>query len=112
QPSGSTRQDSKSVPAVVDVPASVEGASPTNSEPAIHLPPGVEIKFENVTDRAGIRFRHFDGRTEKEYIMETMGSGLAWLDYDHDGWMDLFLVQGAPLVTSVAGGGPPDANAP
>jgi hypothetical protein len=70
----------------------------------IHLPPGVQIRFENATERAGISFRHFDGRTEKEYIMETMGSGLAWLDYDQDGWMDLFLVQSAPFDTSVAGG--------
>src|SRR5438132_12441222 len=70
---GSSQQDSKSVPAVANVPASVEGVSPTKSEPAIRLPAGVEIKFENVTDRAGIRFLHFDGRTETEYIKETMG---------------------------------------
>jgi hypothetical protein len=110
-PNGSSQQDSKSVPAAADVPASVKGVSPTKSEPTIHLPPGVEIKFENVTNPAGIRFRHFDGRTEKEYIMETMGSGLAWLDYDQDGWMDLFLVQSAPFDTLIGGGGTPVANA-
>jgi hypothetical protein len=57
------------------------------------LPAGVQIQFTNVTERAGIHFRHFDGRTDNEYIMETMGSGLGWLDYDQDGLMDLFLVQ-------------------
>lgn len=68
------------------------------SEPAIHLPVGVQIKFVNVTDQAGIQFRHFDGRTDQEYIMETMGSGLGWLDYDQDGLMDLFLVQSSVFV--------------
>ena len=57
------------------------------------FPPGVDIKFVEVTQQAGIHFQHYDCRTSKEYIMETMGSGLGWLDYDQDGLMDLFLVQ-------------------
>jgi hypothetical protein len=72
------------------------------------FPPGVDINFVDVTQKASIHFQHFDGRTDKEYIMETMGSGLGWLDYDQDGLMDLFLVQsstfGPPVPTSPLGG--------
>jgi hypothetical protein len=71
----------------------------------IHLPPGVIVNFIDVTGKSGIRFQHFNGRTDMDYIMETMGSGLAWLDYDQDGWMDLFLVQSSTFV-------PPHASAP
>jgi hypothetical protein len=61
-------------------------------------PNGIRIQFTDVTNRAGIDFNHFDGHTENEYIMETMGSGVGWLDYDQDGLMDLFLVQGSSFI--------------
>jgi hypothetical protein len=64
----------------------------------VELPPGVDIRFVDVTRSAGIDFKHFDGRTDMEYIMETMGSGVGWLDYDQDGLMDLFFVQGSTFV--------------
>src|SRR5947199_10831809 len=51
------------------------------------LPPGVRVKFVDVTKESGIHFEHFDGHTEMEYIMETLGSGLGWLDYYQDGLM-------------------------
>jgi hypothetical protein len=53
--------------------------------------------FENVTTAAGINFRHFNPATEHHYIQETMGSGIAWIDYDNDGWLDLFCVQDGPV---------------
>jgi hypothetical protein len=62
------------------------------------LPAGIEIKFVDVTKAAGIHFEHFDGRTEMEYLMDSTGSGLAWIDYDQDGLLDLFLVQGSTFV--------------
>src|SRR5262245_56019863 len=46
------------------------------------LPPGVVIRFVDVTRSAGLDFRHFDGRTDMQYIMDQTGSGLGWLDYD------------------------------
>lgn len=80
-------------------PVSRVDSDPSEEASTIRLPPGVQIQFANVADTAGIQFRHFDGRTEKEYIMETMGSGLGWLDYDQDGLMDLFLVQSSVFAT-------------
>ena len=53
--------------------------------------------FEDVAERAGITFRHFDPATPQHLIPETMGSGVAWIDYDADGWPDLFCVQAGPL---------------
>jgi hypothetical protein len=49
--------------------------------------------FVDVTRDAGIGFVHFDPTTDSHFIQETMGSGLGWIDYDGDGWPDLFCVQ-------------------
>jgi hypothetical protein len=51
---------------------------------------------------AGIAFRHEPGVTARRHLPETMGAGLAWLDYDGDGWLDLYLVQSGPF--------PPDGS--
>jgi hypothetical protein len=50
------------------------------------------IQFVEATEAAGIRFRHTHGGTGKKYLPETNGSGVAWLDYDGDGWQDLIFV--------------------
>ncbi len=60
------------------------------------LPPGT-VRFEDVAARAGVTFRHFDPATPQHLITETMGCGIAWIDYDVDGWPDLFCVQAGPL---------------
>src|SRR5262249_32995260 len=53
--------------------------------------------FVDVTAAAGIGFSHFDAATPQHYIQETMGSGVAWIDYNNDGWLDLFCVQDGPV---------------
>jgi hypothetical protein len=55
------------------------------------------VWFEDVAPQAGIHFRHFDPATELHMITETIGSGLGWIDYDADGWPDLFCVQDGPI---------------
>lgn len=59
-------------------------------------PPGLP-RFEDVAARAGVAFRHFDPATPRHLMPETMGSGIAWIDFDADGWLDLFCVQDGPL---------------
>ncbi len=57
-----------------------------------------EIRFTRVTDAAGIQFRHFNGATGEKHLVETMGGGVAFFDYDNDGHLDIYFVNGAPLA--------------
>ena len=56
--------------------------------------------FEDITQTSGIAFRHFDPSTPELNILETMGSGLGWIDYNNDGLQDLFCVQVGPLPST------------
>src|SRR5438093_1075750 len=49
------------------------------------------VTFTDVTGQAGIRFVHNAGKAGKKYLPETLGSGCAFLDYDRDGKLDLFV---------------------
>ncbi len=54
------------------------------------------VIFQDVTKQAGLDvWQHKMGTKEKPYILETIGSGVALLDYDHDGWLDIYLVNGS-----------------
>jgi hypothetical protein len=50
------------------------------------------IQFTDVTEQAGIHFKHNSGAFGKKYLPETMGSGVCFLDYDNDGWQDILFV--------------------
>jgi hypothetical protein len=62
--------------------------------------------FTDVTRAAGIDFHLTCGSPQKLYIMETMCGGVAFIDYDNDGWPDIFLVNGSTLEDSKTGKGP------
>jgi hypothetical protein len=54
--------------------------------------------FIDVTEPLGINFQYRASHTSKKYLPETMGAGVALFDYDNDGRLDIFLVNGAPLA--------------
>ena len=53
------------------------------------------IKFVDVAQSAGINFRHDNASSPEKYLIETMGAGCAWIDYDQNGLLDLYLVNSA-----------------
>jgi hypothetical protein len=69
-------------------PAAAAGAVPGN--------------FVDTTAASGVDFTAVASHTSKKYLMETMGSGVALFDYDNDGLLDIFFVNGAPLADPTA----------
>lgn len=53
-----------------------------------------DIEFVDISESAGIHFVHYNAASEEKYLIETMGSGCGWIDYNSDGFMDLYLVNG------------------
>ncbi len=54
------------------------------------------VVFQDVAEKAGLtRWRHVMGTDETRFILETVGSGVALLDYDNDGWLDIYFVNGS-----------------
>jgi len=51
----------------------------------------------DITQKSGVNFRYQASHTSRKYLIETMGPGVALFDYDNDGRLDIFLVNGAPL---------------
>src|SRR6516225_4492944 len=64
-------------------------ATNTASRPAVS-----PIQFTDVTKSAGITYTHYTGAFGKKYLPETLGPGVAFIDYDGDGWQDLLFTNG------------------
>lgn len=54
------------------------------------------VIFKDISEKSGLTsWKHTMGTLQKRYILETIGSGVALLDYDHDGWLDIYIVSGS-----------------
>ena len=70
-----------------------QAVAPRVPEPA-RTPPATQAAglFEDVTERAGISFRHTNGAVQRYLFLQTIGGGCAFLDYDNDGFLDVLLL--------------------
>ena len=69
-------------------------------------------KFTDATFALGLNFRNMASHTSKKYLIETMGAGVALFDYDNDGRLDIFVVNGAPLIDPTPEGAIPQKTGP
>jgi hypothetical protein len=88
-------------PSPTPVPERTGRSYSTPDLPKSPPPPGPQARspltFTDVTAQSGVNFRHAAAKTSLKYLLETMGGGVAILDYDNDGRMDLFFINGAAL---------------
>jgi enediyne biosynthesis protein E4 len=70
----------------------IEAATPVQADFTTEV-----ARFTDVPAALGLRFEYVASHTSKKYLIETMGSGVALFDYDNDGRLDIFVVNGAPL---------------
>src|SRR6201993_2739654 len=71
----------------------VAGALLVPGWPEFIMPETSQFPFEEIPpEKSGIRWVHSNGRSPEKYLPETSGAGCAFLDYDNDGWMDIYLV--------------------
>jgi hypothetical protein len=73
---------------------------------------GPAVHFADVTRTVGIGFAHQNSATSHKYLLETMGGGVALLDYDNDGRLDVFLTNGAQIADPMPDGRQPDKSDP
>jgi enediyne biosynthesis protein E4 len=57
--------------------------------------PAIPVRYTDVREAAKITFQQDSTQTEEKYYLETMGTGVAWIDYDQDGLMDVYFIQSA-----------------
>jgi enediyne biosynthesis protein E4 len=63
--------------------------------PSVPTLPAPPVTFIDVAASSGIHFQHDNAATPEKYLIETMGSGCGWIDYDQNGLLDLYLVNSA-----------------
>jgi enediyne biosynthesis protein E4 len=80
-------------------PCSWSDSRQSNSKQSIseqsNLKQSSPVKFVDVARQSGITFRQENAASPEKYLIETMGSGCGWIDYDQNGLLDLYLVNGA-----------------
>jgi hypothetical protein len=89
--------------------ASAAQASPALTSSVVANPPA---HFSDVTAPSGVHFQHRAFHTSKKYLIETMGAGVALFDYDNDGRLDIFFVNGAPISDPTSKGTIPQKTGP
>ncbi len=80
-------------------------------EAAVATSPASPVQFVDVAEKAGLNIANVWGGVEhKRVIIETKGSGIAFFDYDNDGWLDIYLTNGNRLDAHWAAGKQPSTH--
>jgi enediyne biosynthesis protein E4 len=74
--------------------------------------PATDVQFADVTAAVRVDFQHESSATSNKYLIETMGGGVALLDYDNDGRLDIFFTNGAQIDDPMPDGKAPDKSNP
>jgi hypothetical protein len=83
-----------------------ENAAPPRTEPPAESA-DLGVSFVNIARQSGLNVKTiFGGEHKNKYLLETTGCGVAFYDYDNDGWLDIFLVNGTRLEKFPAGSEP------
>ncbi|HEY3626708.1 MAG TPA: CRTAC1 family protein [Terracidiphilus sp.] len=78
---------------------------------AVSAPPASPVQFIDVAEKAGLTIPNvWGGVDKKRIIIETKGSGIAFFDYDNDGWLDIYLTNGSRLDTKWPAGKAPTTH--
>src|SRR5216683_1495078 len=87
-------------------------SNPSDSNPAISNPTAATpVVFVDVAREAGLNAPNvWGGADHKKYIIEAKGSGLAFFDYDNDGWLDIYLTTGTRFDTNWPSGKAPTSQ--
>ena len=91
---------------------SYESGTPSTKPPRPAPQAPSPVTFTDVTAQSRIGFKHAASPTSQKYLLEAMGGGVAMLDYDNDGRIDLFFTNGALLEDPMPKGEQPDKTAP
>ncbi len=84
---------------VVFALAAIGSASPGARAQAVA--PQASIRFEDATEKSGIDFTHSFGSRQLGSLLEGTGAGCVWFDFNNDGLLDLYVVNGRPLADSI-----------
>ena len=86
----------RAVPVLLMLLACAPGSGNLDALPPAKAPESpIKVRYTDVRKAAGITFVQDSTKTDQKYYLETMGTGVAWIDYDQDGLMDLYFVQSA-----------------